>query len=119
MIKFTVPAPLLGYRSSTRRSLYSKRNRKYAEFKRKVLALAMEAGWKCQTEAIKDVPPYLSVSVRWKKNPRVDWKNLYGAIEDALFYEDQFVKPGKHSDVEWDTKVEEALVIVETWEDLR
>lgn len=114
MTKFTVPGTLYGYRSSTVRSLHLKKNVKYSEFKNRVLALAMEAGWKCKAVALKDIPPYLSVHVRWRKDPRIDWKNVYGAIEDALFSEDRFVKPGRFSDVEWDCGVEEAIVVVES-----
>lgn len=114
MIKFVVPALLYGYRSSTLRSLFLKKNRKYAEFKEKVLKLAIEAGWKSKAVALKEHPPLLSVEVRWKKGPRIDWSNVYKAIEDALFSEDRFVKPGKHSGVEWDYGTEEAIVMVES-----
>lgn len=112
-ITFTIPETLYGYRQTTRKMLYSGTNIKYGEFKKDVLILAMAAGWKCKAIATKEAPPRLSVLVRWKKNPRIDWKNVYGGIEDALFEQDRHVKPGKMSDVEWDTGTEEAIVTVE------
>lgn len=113
-ITFTVPGPLFGYRQTTRHSLWLPKNIKYGNFKKKVLLLAMEAGWACHAVALKEYEVRLSVIVRWKKEPRIDWKNVYGALEDACFSEDRYVKPGKQSDVFWDTgKPEEATVILE------
>ena len=64
--------------------------------------------------ATKERPPRLSVQVFWKKEPRIDFKNVYGAVEDSLFYEqDRHVKPGSLSDVVWDCGREELRVIVE------
>lgn len=112
-LTFLVPGPLYGYRQTTRYSLWLPRNAKYAQFKKNVLYLAMEVGWKGHVQALKEWPPLLSVAVRWRKGPRVDWKNIYGAIEDALFVEDRHVKPGAKSAVEWDTGIEEARVTLE------
>lgn len=47
-------------------------------------------------------PPKLSVFAHWKTAPLLDWKNLYGAIEDALFENDRCVIPGRYNGAEWD-----------------
>lgn len=133
-ITFKVPAPLFGYRSQTRAGLFKKHmerrgiklrrkdtGEKYAQYKQDVLYLAIQAGWTPGIHKGKVVgavatyehPVRLSVIVRWKKGPRIDWKNIYGGIEDSLWHEDSFVKPGKKSDAIYYAGVEEAEVIVE------
>jgi hypothetical protein len=125
-ITFKVDAPLFGYRSQTRAGLHKKhmeargvklRRRdsgaKYAMFKKEVLYTAMQAGFKGRVKALKEYPIYLSVIVRWNKGPRIDWANMYKGIEDALFEDDRYVRPGKHQDVIYDAGVEEAEVILE------
>lgn len=126
-IYFQVDGRLWGYKQVTRNMIgvTRARNPKTKElralkraidqrvaFKRKVLAAAMEEGWKGDFDgkgfrpcavALKTHPVRLSVKVYWPKGPRIDWKNCYGLIEDSLFGEDRFVKPGKRSDVIWDT----------------
>ena len=82
-------------------------------YKEKVLIEAVEKGkWMADYDgkylrpsvvALKDRVVRLSVKPYWNKSPRIDWKNVYGLVEDALFAEDRFVKPGKRSDVAWDT----------------
>lgn len=125
-ITFKIDEPLYGYRSQTRKGLYKKHmekrgiklrrpdtGAKYERYKKEVLYMAMAAGFKGRVTALYEHPIYLSVIVRWKKGPRIDWKNMYGGIEDALFEEDRFVKPGKHQDVVFFAGVEEAEVILE------
>lgn len=64
--------------------------------------------------AKKNGPPRLSVAVYFKGEPYLDWKNAYGAIEDAIWYEtDRYVIPGKHQGFCWDSGRDEAKVIVE------
>jgi hypothetical protein len=116
--EFIVPGPILGYRQTTRKSIWHpkerERSKKYGVFKEKVLLLSLEAGLPNMGTALKERAPRLSVIVFWKKEPRIDFKNVYGALEDAVFYEwDRYVKPGRYSDVIWDSGKEEANVIVE------
>lgn len=99
-IQFTVDGPLLGGRSSRDR-LYGKSGKDYAAFKRRVLALAMAAGWKGRAKALKSMPPKLSVYIHWLDNALLDWKNVYWAVEDALFSDDRHVIPGQYSGVSW------------------
>lgn len=108
-ITFTVPAKLYAYRRLRDKGKY----KPYSQYKEKVLLLAMEAGWKGRVSALKDPPVRLSVISRWNKNPRMDWSNCFKGIEDALFEQDHFVKPGQKSDNVWDYGKEEAIVILE------
>ncbi len=119
-VTFTIEGPLQGYRQTTKKSiLHPKerdRSKAYGAWKEKVLILAIAAGARLKGMATMEDPPRLSVHVFWKGAPRIDWKNLYGAVEDALWYApqgDRYVKPGKFSDVTWDSGKEEALVTVE------
>jgi hypothetical protein len=76
----------------------------------------MEAGAPNIGRATKEMRMRLSIEIFWKADPVRDWKNVYGAIEDGIFYEqDQFVRPGQWSDVHCDTGREEAKVTME-WE---
>ncbi len=108
-ITFTVPKKLYAYRRLRDKGKY----KPYSQYKERVLLLAMEAGWKGRLTALKDYPIRLSVIGHWNKNPRMDWSNLFKGVEDALFEQDQFVKPGRHSDHVWDFGKEEAIVILE------
>jgi hypothetical protein len=87
--------------------------KKYSRFKNAVLLLAMEQGWKGRTAALMDCPVRLSVVVRWAKKPHSDWSNIFKSIEDAIFSQDRYVKPGPWSDVDWNAGKEEALVRIE------
>lgn len=116
--EFVVPGPLLGYKQTTRASMFHPKNKArsiaYGRFKEKVLTLAFEAGMPNIRKATKERPPYLSVILYWNKNPRIDYKNMYGSLEDGVFPDgDRYVKPGFHSDVHWDSGKEEAIVIIE------
>jgi hypothetical protein len=118
-VEFTVPGPLFGYRQTTKKTIWHpaerERSKAYGAFKEKVRILAFAAGlpnW--GGVADRERPPRLSVYVRWKGEPRIDWKNLYGSLEDSLWYEqDRHVIPGKHSGVTWSCGQEEAVVTVE------
>lgn len=110
VLQFTVPGPLLGYRRPKDKNANYK---KYSQFKNFVLMLAMEVGWKGRIASLMEVPVRLSVLVRWKKKPHSDWSNIFKSIEDALFSQDRYVKPGSASDVEWHYKKEEAIVKIE------
>lgn len=117
-VEFTVEAPLLGYRQTTAKTMFHPKERKrsqaYGRFKERVLLVSMEAGLPNMALAKKERPPRLSVKAYWKGEPKLDWKNLYGALEDAIWYEgDRYVVPGRHSDVVWDSGVEKAVVTVE------
>jgi hypothetical protein len=109
-ISFKVPGKLLGYRRPGDKNADYK---KYSEFKNLVLALAMERGWEGRAKALMECPIRLSVHVRWNKKPHSDWSNIFKSIEDALFSQDRYVKPGKRSDVEWNFGAEEAIVTIE------
>lgn len=106
---FRIEGPLLGFRKGLKESF----DPKYQQFKNRVLGEAMVAGWNGKAISLQHVPPHLSVEVFWNKGPRLDWSNLYKAIEDALFEQDRFVKPGRHSDVVWDHGKEYCIVTVE------
>lgn len=119
-IRFVIEGPLMGYKQTTRKSMFHPKERErsmaYGQWKEKVRLLAFEAGLQVDGMATKDNPPRLSVHVFWKKHPLIDFKNLYGSVEDSLWHlpqGDRYVKPGKHSDVTWDSGREEAVVIVE------
>lgn len=109
-ITFTVPGKLMGYRRPRDKDANYK---KYTEFKNYVLLLAMESGWKGRIDSLMETPVRLSVLVRWNNNPRSDWSNIFKSIEDAIFSQDRYVKPGQKSDVEWNAKIEEAVVTLE------
>ena len=117
-IEFLVAGPLLGYRQTTKKSIFHPKERArsqaYGAFKERVLILSMAAGFPNMGSATKEHPPRLSVFLHWKGEPRIDWKNMYGSIEDAIFYQwDRYVIPGRHSGVAWDSGCEEAKVTVE------
>lgn len=117
-IEFIVPGPLMGYKQTTSKSIFHPkeraRSKAYGQFKTTVLMLSMQAGLPNMGTAMKEKAPRLSVELFWKKEPRIDFKNVYGSLEDSVWYEnDRYVIPGKFSDVHWDTGREEAKVIVE------
>lgn len=110
----------MGYRQTTRKTMFHPkeraRSKAYGEWKGKVLALAISAGFKNTGMSLMDAPPRLSVHVFWKGATKIDFKNLYGAVEDAIFYlpqGDRYVRPGRYSDVTWGAPREEALVTLE------
>lgn len=107
--KFVVHAPLLGYRRPKDKGANYE---KYQAFKEKVRILAYQAALKIESPQV--VPIYLSVLVRWEKGPKSDWSNVYKSIEDALYSNDRWVRPGKHQGLETNTSAEEAIVIVES-----
>lgn len=109
-LTFTVPGPLMGYRRPKDANSNYKR---YSRFKNAVLLLAMERGWRGRAAAIEEVPVRLSVVVRWRIKPRSDWSNIFKSIEDALFSQDRYVKPGQKNDCEWNAGAEEAIVMIE------
>lgn len=116
--EFIVHGPLMGYHQTTKKSIFHPKERAkskaYGAFKNRVLLLSMEAGAPNIGRALKNHAPRLSVEIFWKEDTRLDWKNVYGAIEDGLFYEDDAcVIPGRHSNVHWDTGKEEAKVVLE------
>ena len=119
IIHFRLDGKLWGYAQTTRATIHSKdpkvraRIEKRVAFKEYILLTAMEAGFTGKCEALKSCPPYLSVHVYWNKNPRIDWKNIYGLIEDSLFSPDQFVKPGRKQGLTWDCGEEYAEVWIE------
>jgi len=117
-IEFIVPGPLMGYKQTTWKTMFHPneraRSKAYGQFKKNVLLLSMEAGAPNMGTALKEMNPKLSVEVFWKVEPRIDWKNVYGAIEDGIWYEDdRYVAPGKESGVHWNTGREEVKVIIE------
>lgn len=87
--RFAVDGPLLGYRASVRRAF----DPKYKAFKEKVWALAFEAGVPFGIDPKKSTVR-LSVFAYWKKTPRIDWSNVYKAVEDSLFKQDRYIQPG-------------------------
>ena len=111
-IRFTIEGPLVGYRRPQDKPI--KDYKKYVQFKNRVLMEAMDMGWRGRVASIIERPPRLSVLVRWVNNPRSDWSNIYKAIEDALFSQDRYVKPGGLQGKEWGCGVEEAIVVIET-----
>lgn len=88
--RFTVEGPLKGYRASIRAAF----DPKYRQFKDRVSALALEAGFIASRFDPEEVEVYLSVFAYWKRRPRIDWKNLYGAVEDAVWNQDRWIRPG-------------------------
>jgi len=117
-IEFVVPGPLMGYHQTTKKSMFHPKERAkseaYGRFKEACLILSMQAGAPNMGAATKEMGMRLSIEVFWSKDPRLDWKNVYGAIEDGIFYQqDQFVRPGKWSDVHCDAGREEAKVTME------
>ena len=119
-IEFIVPAPLMAYHQTTKKTMFHPKEREksaaYGRFKEKCLILSVKAGVPNIGIATKEMQMRLSVEIFWPKDPVKDWKNIYGAIEDGIFYEkngDQFVRPGQWSDVHCDTGREEAKVTME------
>lgn len=117
-VEFVVEGPILGYRQTTKKTMFHKNERArsmaYGQFKNRVLIMSIQAGLPNMGLAKKERMPRLSVAIHWAKHPKIDWKNVYGAIEDSLWYQDdRYVKPGKFSDVFLDTGIEKAVVTVE------
>lgn len=117
-VEFIVPGPLLGYRQTTMKTIWHPkeraRSKSYGQFKEKVLILSIQAGLPNMGKAEKEKPPRLSVEVFWKKEPRIDWANIYKSCEDSIWYQwDRHVIPGKYSGVIWDSGREEARIVVE------
>jgi hypothetical protein len=114
--QFVVTAPILGYRQTTKKAMFHPnerdRSKAYGAYKEKVRILSIAAGLRCDGRAEKARPPRLSVEAFWKGEPKVDFKNVYGAVEDALWYTwDRHVIPGKYSNVQWDTGEEDRLLV--------
>jgi hypothetical protein len=117
-IEFIVPGPLMGYKQTTAKTMFHPtqraRSKAYGEFKTRVLLLSMEAGLPNMGIALKERAPKFSVQIFWKREPRIDFKNVYGSLEDSIWYQDdRYVLPGCFSQVTWDSGREEAKVIVE------
>ena len=83
---FTVPGPLYAYRRLRDHGGY----RQYALFKIRVLALAMQRGWR-RMETSKDQTRRIDMTIHWKKGPRIDLSNVLKGIEDALFSQDRWI----------------------------
>ena len=88
--RFTIEGPLKGYRASIKAAF----DPKYRAFKDRVQALALEAGFNAGLFDPQKVEIYLSVWAFWMKRPRLDWKNLYGAVEDSVWKRDRWIRPG-------------------------
>lgn len=119
-ITFIIDGPLMGYKQTTKKSIFHPRERErskaYGAWKEKVRILACAAGYTSTGMSEVKYPPRLSVHVYWKTATKIDWKNVYGAVEDALWHlpqGDRYVRPGKHSDVTWNSGREDAIVTVE------
>jgi hypothetical protein len=119
-IVFVIDGPLQGYRQTTKKSILHpkerERSKAYGAWKEKVRILAVAAGLRLSGSSEITQPTRLSVKIFWKTATRIDWKNVYGAIEDALWYApqgDRYVRPGPDSDVVWGSDREEAIVTVE------
>lgn len=103
--RFEIPGKLLGYRASVRRCF----DPKYAAYKQTVGLLALAAG----------IPPldprqsevYVSTFIHWKRNPRIDWDNVQKAVVDALFHQDRWIRPGRHSGFITNADSEEYAVV--------
>lgn len=119
-ITFVIDGPLMGYKQTTKKSITHpnerERSKRYGQWKEKVRILAYAAGIPVTGMSDINHPPRLSVHVFWKGATKIDFKNVYGAVEDALWHlpqGDRYVRPGKHSDVTWNSGREEAIVTVE------
>lgn len=119
-ISFTIDGPLMGYKQTTSKSIFHpkerERSKRYGAWKEKVRILAHAAGF--ASTGMSDIknPPRLSVHVFWMGATKIDFKNVYGACEDAIWHlpqGDRYVRPGKYSDVTWNADREEAVVTVE------
>jgi hypothetical protein len=115
-IRFIVDGPLKGYKASVG-AVFKKdpmaKLPQLAAFKERVLWTAIAAGWH-HKEPTAAAPARLSVVVNWHGAPRIDWKNVYGLIEDALWPQDRYVFPGRESDVVPEsTEPEHAVVTIE------
>jgi hypothetical protein len=113
---FTIDGPLKGYKASVA-AVFKKdpmaKLPQLAAFKERVIWTAIAAGWR-HREPTASAPVRLSVVVNWHGAPRIDWKNVYGLIEDALWPQDRYVLPGRHSDVKYEsTEPEHAYVVIE------
>lgn len=115
-ICFIVDGPLKGYKASAA-AVFKKdpmaKLPQLAAFKERVLWTAIAAGWR-HREPSAAAPARLSVVVNWHGAPRIDWKNVYGLLEDALWPQDRYVFPGKESDVvPFSPDPEHAVVTIE------
>lgn len=119
-IKFIIEGPLMGYKQTTRKSMFhpNERDRSlaYGAFKERVRLMAYQAGMQIIGTSTPEHPPRLSVHVFWTGATKIDWKNVYGSVEDAIWHlpqGDRYVRPGKYSDVTWGAPREEAVVTVQ------
>lgn len=106
---FVVEPPILGFRSSasSRRDGLGRRrggafDPRYRGYKERVLAAAMQAGYRPKPIDGKRRKMQLGVHPVWEGAPKLDWKNVYGAVEDALVRRDRYVQPwGAYCGVQW------------------
>lgn len=120
-IEFTLDGPLYAFRSSPtgyKRKSDGKRkggafDPDYKNFQRDVLFEAMKRGWKGKVVSLPLWIVRLSVVAHWCAEARLDWSNLYKGVEDALFTQDRFVRPGNKSDFVQFDGPERADIIIE------
>lgn len=105
--RFAIEGPLLGYRASMRRAF----DPKYKAFKERVGWLAIQAGIPTNLDP-KEVRVALSVFVYWKNKPRIDWSNVYKAVEDGLFTQDRYIQPGGFNGFNCKARPEECAEVV-------
>jgi hypothetical protein len=105
-VTFEIPAPLYGYRASLRRALEPA----YIAFKDKVRLLANAA--RVPPAIPKGGRAELFVQIFWKREARIDGKNVYAAVEDGLFTQDRKVMDGRFRYQEHAASEEYVLVTV-------
>ena len=109
---FVVDIPLKGYqrpRDHSGKGRYQRKDgtfspgyREYSLWKADVFLLAMSAGYRKLTPTHKR-PARLGLFISWKGRPRIDWPNVYKAVEDSLFDQDRYVVPASTCGMKWDT----------------
>lgn len=111
---FKVEVPLMGYR---RPKDANSNYREYAKYKRDVMLLAMEAGFRPCDPARKGRRVSLSVAVYWDKHAKSDHSNIFKGIEDSLFRDDRYVEMGNANALGWDMSNggDVACVRIEVW----
>lgn len=104
---FTITGRIYGYRQGRRAAFHPPR-RKFKE------AIRLSANvYKVPLSVLEENEATLHTEIYWKKKARIDGKNVYSIVEDALWKQDLGVKAGS-----WSRRLgtgEEKIVVTVEW----
>lgn len=85
-LKFVVPGPPVGFKSTTKRSKYNKAYQSYVEYKKTVQLYAKVSGLRLPLKATKDSQLMIRTVAYFKNGTHPDPENVNKGVRDALFY---------------------------------